>query len=185
MPSKLFRRVAAAGAAIILAFSQLAIASAAPYFPPGAMYYIDEKNGWCGYDRWGGIFRCQYDHAYVVLPNGKYQVFVIGQGGKTYTKWETATGVSEWLWLDYGKCVWDDEYKMMEVLDHKGWALNATCIGTDHRRYYDHRYENGHWSGWTTHRINDRPEASAAPRGRGPISTRSASRHHQQPMTAD
>jgi hypothetical protein len=29
----------------------------------------------------------------------------------------------------------------------------VTCIGTDGHRYYDHRYENGNWSGWSTSRI--------------------------------
>jgi hypothetical protein len=66
------------------------------------MYYLNGSKDWRTYDDWKGIFLCDNTKE-IKLPNGYFQVFVIGLGNKAYTRWESRSGRSDWTWLD----AWD------------------------------------------------------------------------------
>ncbi|MGW9206022.1 hypothetical protein ACWGR4_03390 [Embleya sp. NPDC055664] len=110
------------------------------------------SDAWCHYAApWGGSFYCNSD-VKIKLPNGHWQAFVIGTNHGTYTQWSSDSGLSGWKHLDNGYST-SPGNSSMDVWDVNGWAFNVTCIGMNGKRYYDHRYTNGNWSGWSTTRI--------------------------------
>ncbi|MET7378790.1 hypothetical protein ABZT08_08150 [Streptomyces sp. NPDC005526] len=154
MSSSLLRRSAllAGGLAVavtpLLASSQVSAAPAAGG-PTGKSV---SASGWCHYAKpWGGTFYCKSD-VKIKLPNGYWQAFVIGTNKGAYTQWSSRSGLSGWKHLDNGYCTKPGHHSM-DVWDTRGWSFNVTCIGLNGKRYYDHRYANGHWSGWITKRI--------------------------------
>lgn len=110
---------------------------------------------WCTYTKWGGTFLCksQLKHK---LPNGQWQVFVIGTNKQAYTRWlSPGGGVSRWTSLK-GQCIRPGERSIaMEWVGSNKWNFGITCIGTNNKRYYNERFAGGntggdwgHWSDW-------------------------------------
>ncbi|MFD7539930.1 hypothetical protein [Streptomyces sp. NPDC059819] len=110
---------------------------------PGTTY--QSSDGWCHYNNWGGSFYCnsQYNHT---LPNSYHQVFVIGTNKQVYTRWESASGVSDWASLG-GQCV-SPGHHSVDMWEQNGWTFTIACVGTDNWGYLNTRNSNGTWSGW-------------------------------------
>ncbi|MEV5239577.1 hypothetical protein AB0K89_10760 [Streptomyces cinnamoneus] len=155
MESKLRRGLAVVASSLALATIPLVAASpaSADETEPGDVITDTSSGGWCHYSNraWGGTFYCN-SNVKIKLPNGHWQAFVIGTNHGAYTQWSSSSGLSGWKHLDNGYCTSPGNHSM-DVWDVHGWAFNVTCIGMDGRRYYDHRYANGSWSGWSTRRI--------------------------------
>ncbi|QCX76437.1 hypothetical protein C9F11_13805 [Streptomyces sp. YIM 121038] len=116
---------------------------------PGTTY---QSGGWCHYSNWGGSFYCdsQLKHK---LPNGQWQVFVIGTNKQAYTKWGSGTGTSGWTSLG-GQCTQPGNHSI-DMAWANGWNFAITCKGTDGRAWYKERFNGGntggapgHWSNW-------------------------------------
>ncbi|QEU90883.1 hypothetical protein [Streptomyces kanamyceticus] len=116
---------------------------------PGTTY---QSGGWCHYSNWGGNFYCnsQLKHK---LPNGQWQVFVIGTNRQAYSKWGSGSGTSAWTSLG-GQCTQPGNHSI-DMAWVNGWNFAITCKGTNGKTYYDERFNGGntggapgHWSGW-------------------------------------
>ncbi|WP_369207980.1 hypothetical protein [Streptomyces sp. PU-14G] len=101
--------------------------------------------GWCRYSNWGGKFYCGSDMRYK-LPNGHWQVFVIGTDRAAWTRWQSGSGLSKWTSLG-GKC-YKPGHGSIDMAWSNGWNFAITCIGGDGKRWYKQRYSSGKWSGW-------------------------------------
>ncbi|MCP9958618.1 hypothetical protein [Streptomyces sudanensis] len=103
---------------------------------------------WCTYSKWGGTFYCksQLKHK---LPNGHFQVFVIGTNKQAYSRWSSPKGgVSKWTSLG-GTCIKPGQGSIgMAWVGKNKWNFAITCIGSNNKRYYKEREANGKWSGW-------------------------------------
>lgn len=111
--------------------------------------------GKCTYTKWGGTFLCKSQVRHK-LPNGHWQVFVIGTNKKAYSRWSSpGGGVSKWTNLK-GQCIKPGQRSIdMAWVGTNKWNFAITCIGTNNKRYYNERFTggntggaNGHWSGW-------------------------------------
>lgn len=100
---------------------------------------------WCTYTKWGGTFYCksQLKHK---LPNGHWQVFVIGTNKQAYSRWSSSSGVSRWASLG-GQCIKPGQASIGMAWANK-WNFAITCVGTNNKRYYNERATSGKWSGW-------------------------------------
>lgn len=153
MSSSLLRRSTLIAGGLAVAVAPLLASSPVSAAPAsGPTGKTASASGWCHYaPPWGGTFYCN-SNVKIKLPNGYWQAFVIGTNKGAYTKWSSRSGLSSWKHLDNGYCTKPGHHSM-DVWDTNGWSFNVTCVGLNGKRYYDHRYSNGHWSGWTTRRI--------------------------------
>ncbi|MCL8015906.1 hypothetical protein [Streptomyces sp. AS02] len=102
--------------------------------------------GKCTYTKWGGTFLCKSQVRHK-LPNGHWQVFVIGTNKQAYSRWSSpGGGVSRWTSLG-GQCIKPGQ-RSIDMAWANGWNFAITCIGTNDKRYYKERYASGSWSSW-------------------------------------
>jgi hypothetical protein len=104
---------------------------------------------WCGYGApWGGTFYCNsnYEHQ---LPDGRFQVFVIGTDREAWTRWDTGNGLSNWASLG-GQCIepGNDSIDLAWIGSSTAWNFAIQCKGTNHLVYYNQRSADGTWTGW-------------------------------------
>ncbi|MFD0403218.1 hypothetical protein ACFVHI_34670 [Kitasatospora sp. NPDC127121] len=102
---------------------------------------------------WGGDFYCASDdpnhgEAWLHLPQGQDEVFVIGTDGAVWTRWNGMNGT--WLsdWKSMGG------HFQVTTPAVRTWAnpdsYTISAIGTDGRQWVNSRNNlSGNWSGWS------------------------------------
>jgi hypothetical protein len=94
----------------------------------------------------GGDRICAYSLHGFTLPDGTYQLFVIGTDYSVYTKWRKNGVYSSWVNLG------GQIRRSLSVSDFKvvscGSQPLVLVVGTDDRWYHDGRRTNGTWTGW-------------------------------------
>jgi len=133
---------------LIMAGSGTASASG---LPPTGEYAT--SGGWCTLAGWGGTFYCQDGDAntnWYQMPNGYWQVFVVGTDNAVWTRWQVPGGLSSWASLG-GRCPDDFHYVFIaDVNPSNGWNWAIACTSGSY--WFDSRtgVPNGSWTGWKT-----------------------------------
>jgi hypothetical protein len=111
------------------------------------------SGGWCTLAGWGGTFYCQDGDSspnWYQMPNGYWQVFVVGTDDAVWTRWEVPGGLSSWTSLG-GQCPDDFHYVFIaDVNPSNGWNWAIACTSGGY--WFDSRtgVPNGSWTGWKT-----------------------------------
>lgn len=93
---------------------------------------------------WGGNFFCQGDWQYwEQMPNGYWEVFVVGPDDAVWTRWSTSSGLSSWRSLG-GKCL-----LYVAITGSNGWQWTIECTAQSGNGVWDKaRLADGNWTGW-------------------------------------
>jgi hypothetical protein len=78
------------------------------------------------------------------MPNGYYQVFVIGTDHQLWTRWNGPSGLVAWSDQLGGWCNED----VRPTYKASGWALTLRCMGKDGLYWINKRSTGGAWTGW-------------------------------------
>jgi hypothetical protein len=79
------------------------------------------------------------------MPNGYWEVFVVGTNNQVWTRWNSSGGLSPWVSLG-GQCL-----LYVAISGSNGWSWTIECTATTGGgTWYDTRLTNGHWTGWHT-----------------------------------
>jgi hypothetical protein len=145
----MLRKLAAAvvaGVALVAGFS---LPASAAGNPPGYIRPVTGPDGNHIYEwsNWGGrFFYATVEDSRWIMPNGYYQVFVVGTDHKLWTRWNSKAGLAAWTDRLGGRC----QGTVRPRFKASGYNVTVRCYGMDDNYWINTRNTAGAWTGWRT-----------------------------------